>query len=153
MWLKSELRAALAGLLFVSLSVNEERILQFPGLPERALQAFCSLFLVFALASLALAPDHAPRSFGAGALAAALAQAAVLACLQFRSFQPGESHSRRALGTFLLGQAASWAFVIGSTFVVVRGDWSGLAWYPAGVILAFGFAGAVSWVLMIEIQR
>jgi hypothetical protein len=30
--------AALTGLLFVAVSVNIERILEFPGLPERALQ-------------------------------------------------------------------------------------------------------------------
>jgi hypothetical protein len=145
--------AALAGLLFVSISVNEEHILQFPGLPERALQAFSSLFLVFAVASLALAPDHTPRSFGAEALALAVFQVSVLTWLQLRSFQPGESYSGRSLRSFLIGQAASWAFVLGSALVVVRDDWSGLAWYPVGVILAFGFAGAVSWVLLIEIKR
>ena len=34
--------AALAGLVFVAVSINVERILQYAGLPERALQTLCS---------------------------------------------------------------------------------------------------------------
>ena len=49
--------AKFTGLLFVSLSVNQTRILQFGGLPERGLQALTSIFLVFIIATLALAPD------------------------------------------------------------------------------------------------
>ena len=41
--------AALAGLLFVSLSVNQERILKLPGLAQRGIQGLTSLFLVFAI--------------------------------------------------------------------------------------------------------
>ena len=38
--------AALAGLLFVAVSINVERILSFKGLPERALEALLSLDLI-----------------------------------------------------------------------------------------------------------
>jgi hypothetical protein len=146
--------AALAGLLFVSLSVNQTRILQYPGLTQRGIQALSSLFLVFALATLALAPDQRPRSFGAAALALAVLQTAILARLQIGSWRASERPYRRAsLGSFVIGQAASWSLLIGSALIVVRDDWSGLAWYPPGVVLAFAFAGVISWVLLIEIER
>jgi len=145
--------AALAGLLFVSLSVNEERILRFRGLPERGMQALSMLFLVFALASLALAPEHTPRGFGLTALVLSALQAAAMTALQIRSLPDGRAERRRTLGSLAIGQIASWAFVIGSLLMVLRDDWSGLAWFPAGVILAFAFAGVASWVLLIEINR
>jgi len=146
--------AALAGLLFVSLSVNQDRVLKYAGLPERGMQALSSLFLVFALATLALAPEHSPSSFGATALALVLFQTAILSWLQIKSARATNAAARRrTLASLVVGQAASWAFLIGSAFVLIRDDWAGLVWYPAGVILAFGFAGAVSWVLLIEINR
>ena len=145
--------AALAGLIFVSLSVNQARILQYAGLPERGMQALSSLFLVFAVASFALAPDHSPHSFGATALALAFLQTAILTGLQIRSYSAGGRERWRTLASFAMGQGASWAFVIGSALLVARNDWAGLVFYPAGVILAFGFAGVVSWVLLIEINR
>jgi hypothetical protein len=146
--------AALAGLIFVSLSVNQARILQYAGLPERGLQALSSLALVFALASLALAPDLGPRSFGAAALLLVLLQTAILSWLQIKSYLAAPAVAmRRMLGSVLMGQVASWTLVIGSALLLIEDDWSGLAWYPPGVILAFAFAGAVSWVLLIEINR
>jgi hypothetical protein len=146
--------AALAGLLFVSLSVNQERILKLPGVAQRGIQALTSLFLVFAIASLALAPGWRPRSFGAAALAVTVGQTAILFSLQIASYRATDRQFRRkSLGSFFTGQAASWTLLVGSVLVALRNDWSGLACYPAGVILAFGFAGMISWVLLIEINR
>ncbi len=146
--------AALAGLLFVSLSVNQERILKLPGLAQREIQGLTSLFLVFAIASLALAPDWRPRTFGAAALTLSAGQIAILFWLQIAGYRATDRQFRRkALGSFLIGQAASWTLLVGSALVALRNDWWGLAWYPSGVILAFAFAGAISWVLLIEINR
>lgn len=146
--------AALAGLLFVSLSVNQERILKMPGVAPRGLQALTSLFLVFAVASLALAPDQRPRVFGAVALALSAGQTATLAWLQISGYRAADRQfRRRSIGSFVLGQAASWTFLAGSALIALRDDWAGLIWYPPGVILAFAFAGVVSWVLLIEINR
>jgi modulator of FtsH protease len=48
--------AALAGLLFVAISINVERILTFPGLPDRALEALVVLLGVVVASVLCLAP-------------------------------------------------------------------------------------------------
>src|SRR5271170_3058358 len=66
--------AGFAGLLLVSLSVNESRILQFGGLAERGLQALSSLFLVFVVATLALTLEQTPQRLGIETLTAAILQ-------------------------------------------------------------------------------
>ena len=48
--------AALAGLLFVAVSINVERILSFRGLPERALEALLVLIGAVIASVLGLAP-------------------------------------------------------------------------------------------------
>ena len=48
--------AALAGLLFVAVSINVERILAFRGLPERALEALLVLVAALVASVFALAP-------------------------------------------------------------------------------------------------
>ena len=52
--------AALAGLLFVAVSINVERILQYRGLPERALEALALLLGVLVISIIGLIPgqDH-----------------------------------------------------------------------------------------------
>jgi peptidoglycan/LPS O-acetylase OafA/YrhL len=52
--------AALAGLLFVAVSINVERIVQFRGLPERALEALVLLLGVLVISIIGLIPgqDH-----------------------------------------------------------------------------------------------
>jgi modulator of FtsH protease len=53
--------AALAGLLFVALSVNVARILQYPWLPERAAQTLVVLMGALAISSFMLFPAASAR--------------------------------------------------------------------------------------------
>src|ERR1700689_3969872 len=57
--------AALAGLLFVSVSVNQARILQLGRMADRGLEALAMLLLVVVVASLPLVPGQPPRLLGA----------------------------------------------------------------------------------------
>lgn len=63
--------AALAGLLFVAISINVERIIAFAGLPARALEALVILLGVVVASVLCLAPHLAPETLGALLLAVA----------------------------------------------------------------------------------
>lgn len=146
--------AGFAGLLFVSMSVNQARILQNGGLPERGLQALTSLFLVFAIATLSLAPDQSPRLLGSETLAAALLQTAIQTRLQFLGHRLTDKIYRRSLLYLaLLAQCGSATFAVGSLMMVARGDWIGLYWFIPGTIIAFATAGFVAWILLIEINR
>jgi hypothetical protein len=55
--------AALAGLLFVAVSINVERILQFQGLPERALAALL-LLGVLVISIIGLIPARGTSRWG-----------------------------------------------------------------------------------------
>jgi hypothetical protein len=57
--------AALAGLLFVSVSVNQARILQLGSMADRGLEALAMLLLVVVVASLPLVPGQPLRLLGA----------------------------------------------------------------------------------------
>jgi hypothetical protein len=56
--------AALAGLLFVSISVNQERILELGRMADRGLEALTILFLVIVVTSLMLVPGQLLRLLG-----------------------------------------------------------------------------------------
>jgi len=56
--------AALAGLLFVSVSVNQTKILQLGRMADRGLEALAMLMLVLVVASLPLVPGQPPRLLG-----------------------------------------------------------------------------------------
>jgi hypothetical protein len=56
--------AALAGLLFVAISINLERILQGAGLPGRAGEAIVLLVAVLVVSMLGLVPGQSLRVLG-----------------------------------------------------------------------------------------
>jgi modulator of FtsH protease len=58
-------RVALAGLLFVALSINLDRILKGPGLPGRAGEAIVLLLTVLVACTFGLVPGQSPRVLGA----------------------------------------------------------------------------------------
>src|SRR6202044_2303470 len=65
--------AALAGLLFVSVSVNQTRILALGRMADRGLEALAMLLLVVIVASLPLIPGQPSRLLGAEVLALGIA--------------------------------------------------------------------------------
>src|SRR5271154_3625772 len=74
--------AALAGLLFVSISVNQARILALGRTADRGLEALAMLFLVLVVTSLPLVPGQPPRLLGGEILAVATATLAALVPLE-----------------------------------------------------------------------
>src|SRR5277367_6109363 len=57
--------AALAGLVFVAVSINLARILEFPTLPTRVLEALVALLSVLTAALFSLIPFQSARTYGA----------------------------------------------------------------------------------------
>jgi hypothetical protein len=64
--------AALAGLVFVAGSINVERILQFKGLPERALATVLLLLCVVLVSLIGLIPGQGQRALAAELLGTGL---------------------------------------------------------------------------------
>ena len=144
--------AALAGLVFVAVSINIERILQFAGLPQRALQTVLLLLSVLLVSIIGLIPGQGNSALGAELLGEGLLFGVVLVVLAERSLgQVSESrawllprHALLAVGTLPL--------ILGGASLMVESG-GGLYWTVGGILGAITGAVANAWVLLVEILR
>jgi hypothetical protein len=146
--------AALAGLLFVAVSVNQARILELGRMADRGLEALVMLFLVLVIASLPLIPGQLLRVFGAEVFLVAAAGGAALVPLQrgyLRALEP--SYRPRSARMVWLNRLTTALMALGGLIVLCRGDGSGIYLVAAGILLTFVAVGANAWVLLIEINR
>lgn len=143
--------AALAGLLFVAVSINLARILEFAHLPTRALEALTAFLSVLVVATLGLVPDQTLQALGCEIAAAGLAFIAILTATLLRSHK-GVARYVGWGQHALMNLAPPLPFLIGGVLMAM-GSPSGLYWIAPGVLLSF-LAGVIgAWVLLVEIQR
>jgi modulator of FtsH protease len=141
--------AALTGLLFVAVSINLERILEYEGLPERALETLVALLATLTASLFALAPGQSTKALGVELLLVGT----VLTLVMSRQIRGGDQvNSKRRSSRIGLRAVSSLPFLIGGiSLIAERGG--GLYWVLAGVVGAFIAASANAWVLLVEIQR
>ncbi|WP_432478773.1 hypothetical protein [Nocardioides sp. GXQ0305] len=144
--------AALTGLLFVAVSINLERILQYPRLPARAAATLGTLVVVLAIALFTLVPGQGRSALGVETVVASGA----LATLILVSHLPMKRAPGDPLHWFLFPIAILLApallLLLGGVSLVL-GTGGGLYWVLAGVVAAFIACTLNAWVLLIEIQR
>lgn len=144
--------AALAGLLFVAVSINLARILSIPGIPGRAAEALLLLFGVLVIATLGLIPGQPPPRLGAELLAVGVINCAVILFMQIRDARLPEQ--RRVWITVRVASTQAGALpIIVAGISLLAGTGGGLYWLAPGVLLSFAAAVMNAWVLLIEIQR
>jgi len=146
--------AALAGLLFVSVSVNQARILALGRTADRGIEALAMLFLVLVIASLALIPGQPLRLLGAEILVTSAATLVALIPLQqgyLRELEP--VHRVKSVQQVRANRAAVALIVLAGLALVWRGDAAALYLLPPGILLTFIAVAANAWVLLIEINR
>ena len=144
--------AALAGLVFVAVSINLEPIIAGPGLPDRALQTVLMLLIVVVVSIVALIPGQDHVALGIELLVVASAYAAGLARTSRRTLPaPHQPHS------YLIGRVAVLAIgavplLVGALSVLAEAG-GGLYWIAAGIVGAIIGGVTNAWVLLVEIQR
>ena len=143
--------AALAGLVFVAVSINVERILHYPGLPERALETVLLLVGVVVVSLLALAPDLKGTELGLVLLAEGLVFGAAIGLLIVHN-RPAPGGPTRTPSRLGIALAGTLPFVIGAVSVIA-GSGGGLWWTLGGMIGAIVGAVINAWVLLVEILR
>ena len=146
--------AALAGLLFVSVSVNQQHILALGRMADRGAEALIILFLALIAASLALIPGQSPQILGAEIFAVGILTLVATLLLQrsyLRDLEP--TYRRQSTGMIWLNRVAVAVIVLGGLLLLLRGDPAGLYVIALGILLLFCAAGANAWVLLIEINR
>jgi modulator of FtsH protease len=144
--------AALAGLVFVAVSINLDRILGLPGLPERGLETVLLLSTVLVVSVVGLVPGQSHVALGLELLAVVLPIGAGIARLPATRGE-GDSDPRAWLWSrWGLRAAAIVPLLLGGLSVLFQSG-GGLYWVVAGIVLAVAGAIANAWVLLVEILR
>jgi hypothetical protein len=146
--------AALAGLLFVSVSVNQAKILELGRMADRGLEALGILFLIIMITSLPLVPGQPLRLLGAEILVLGTIALIATVLLQ-RSYMRHveEPYRRSSRKTVAINRLAVSVIALAGLTLLWRGDGAGLYLLPAGILLSFFAASAGAWVLLVEINR
>jgi hypothetical protein len=146
--------AALAGLLFVGISLNLNKILAAPFLPLRGFLALLLLIAILAVSSLLLMPGLSETVAGLGILgvgAVIFLAGSVIEWIGWRH-RTREQNPVTFLFNVLLLEAATIPWLVGG-ILVLYGVAGGYYWLAGGIILAFVKAIVDAWVLLVEINR
>ena len=143
--------AALAGLVFVAISINIGRILELAGVPERGLQTVLLLLGAVVVSVLGLVPQR-PGTFAVELVVVGAALVLSIAASGRRTLSGTRGHPGYAATRLLLVAPGSAAYLIGGISLLTRSG-GGLAWVVGGLV--GGLVGAVltAWVLLVEILR
>ena len=143
--------AALAGLVFVAVSINIESILNMEGVPDRALQTLVTLGIIVLVSIAGLIPGQSTAALGLELLGLSVAFTVGVAVLALRSLPHEGPVSWRASR---IGVAAltSVPLVIGSISILAESG-GGLYWIVGGIVACIVGALANAWVLLVEILR
>jgi modulator of FtsH protease len=146
--------AALAGLLFVAISINLERILALRGLPGRALEAMALLVAVLVTSTFGLVPGQPRQLLGAELVGVGVVLLAILVPIEVRALRDragGQTRPVRLVSATMTLAAAVPFLGAGSSLILHAGG--GLYWLVPAVVLALFDAIVSAWVLLIEILR
>jgi hypothetical protein len=144
--------AALAGLIFVAVSINLSRIIASRPLSARALKALFALGGVLLLCTVCLAPGQSLHRIGwrVAILGGLVWLAASWASTPSR-MNPQTSRSRRIILAVLTQGATLPGIAAGLSLLAGRGG--GMEWLLTGVVLSYISALIDAWVLLVEIHR
>ncbi|MGH3100144.1 MAG: hypothetical protein ACRDPU_04090 [Thermoleophilia bacterium] len=136
----------------MAVSINVDRILQFRGLPERALATVLLLLSVVLLALICLIPGLSREALAIVLFVVSLVFAGTIFVLTSPARAEHDRSVAHMTSHWLLVALGTVPFVVGAVSLFVEGG-GGLYWVAAGVILATAGAVANAWVLLVEILR
>jgi len=145
--------AALAGLLFIAVSINLKQILEIPSLPSRAAQTLILFATPLVGALLLVVPGQARLALGLELLATGLVIGGAQLWLDLHAKRgPEDTVWRRMLGRVFPSVLSCVCLVLaGATLIPAAGG--GLYWLVPSVLAALIFGLINVWVLLVEILR
>lgn len=143
--------AAVAGLLFVAISLNLQQILKFRSLPGRAAETFGLLLNLLIASSMGLVPGQTSVVLGAEILVVGLCAWGFPVRLQLRQGRSDQAF-RFFVWRVLLCQIATLPFIAAGVSLIA-GAGGGLYWLVPGTVGVYVASFANSWVLLVEIDR
>jgi hypothetical protein len=148
--------AALAGLLFIAISINLKQILAYPWLPTRAGQTLILFATPLILAILLVVPGQARMALALELLATGLVIGTAQVYLDLKAPKRGDGQDlspwRRMLGRVFPEVLSCGCMIIGGATLLAQAG-GGLYWLVPSVITALVFGLLNVWVLLVEILR
>lgn len=145
--------AALAGLIFVGLSINMARILTLPRVPERGLQTITILLAVLLVSSLVLVPGQTTQDVGVEILVIGVVLWVFNTWLDVGNLRTVLRQYRKYwVQNAILGQAAILPYIAGGVATLTVGA-DGVYLLVPAILISFLKAVIDAWVLLIEVNR
>jgi hypothetical protein len=145
--------AALAGLIFVGVSLNLAKILSHPALPSRAFEALLLLVAVLVVCSMLLVPGQPASIVGIELLAVGIAVWVTISLFDINIWRKTEPQYRpRYTRLIIINQVTLLSYVV-SGIVLLTSGFIGLYCMGFAVIASFIMAVLNAWVLLVEINR
>jgi hypothetical protein len=141
--------ATLTGLIFVAVSINLSRILEFPPLADRAAESILQMFGALIVSLCALIPGQSRLVLGIELAILGVILWTLQTLLMYRSYSPDHP---RPLSSIALAQLAMLPFVVSGIALAID-SFGGLYWLAPGVILSVTAGVTNAWVLLVEILR
>lgn len=138
----------LVGLLFVAVSINLERILEFPALPEKALEALYTFSSVLIVSSLGLVPNQSFQTFGLEVLITGV----VFWGLQLRALSKTRTSEYETPVRYVLNQLPPMSLLIAGALVYLGINNAIYLTVPA-ILMSMISGIYLAWILLIEIRR
>jgi modulator of FtsH protease len=145
--------AALAGLLFVGISINLEKIVQYSHLVNRAESAIALLLAILVISSLLLVPEQSDRAVGLQVLGVGLVAWLVVTWLAVSGLRQAPDQYRGPAWISVATRQVTTLPLIVAGIVLLQPNDDGLNWLVAGFIASFVVAVTDGWVLLVEIHR
>ena len=145
--------ATLAGLMFVGLSINLDKLVKMPGVLLRAAASLALLTSMLGLSILLLIPDQSVRNAGIEVLGVAIASACIVGILSFRSIRSthpqyrGNAIALTGLRLFALAPLTA------SGVLMIADHANGTDLLVPGMLMTFIVTIVDAWVILVEIAR
>jgi hypothetical protein len=145
--------AALAGLLFVAVSINLDRILA-RGVAGIAIEAIVLLIAVLVVATVGLTPLQPAWVLGVELLVVGLAVWSILSAIHIRALRSPIAGQPPGLSVVLLivVQIGTIPFIVAGASVLL-GAGGGLYWLVPAMVFSLVVAVINAWLLLVEIAR
>ncbi len=145
--------AALAGLIFVGISINLQRIVQLPMVANRALQSLLVLLSLLGIESLLLVPGPSPSVQGVSVAGIAIATGLALNLLERRSWREVEPRFRAVLRNHTVEIQLPWVLVLLGGIALLTNSTGALYWFVPATLGGFLIAVVEAWIITVEILR
>jgi hypothetical protein len=136
----------------VAVSINVDRILKLPGVPDRALETVLLLLSVVLVSVVGLIPGQSAAALGAELLGLGVVMGAAVGVLAIRSLADTVQPPLARVARLVLLAAGILPVIVGGVSLLADTG-GGLYWIAPGIVFAIAGGVGNAWVLLVEILR